>query len=117
MIPALMNSAALKVAWLRIWNSAASTAMGLPMPSSTVIRPRWLTVEKARMPLRSVLTGAPGAAEHGGHVPPGDHSGPQIAAGAVRRRACPLGETRADHGCGVQGGGERGRGGAGAGRT
>ena len=58
MMPALMNSAALKVAWLRIWNSAANTAMGLPMPSRTVINPKWLTVENARMPFKSVLNSA-----------------------------------------------------------
>jgi len=45
MMPAAMNSEALKVAWLRIWNTAATAASGLLRPSSRVIRPRWLMVE------------------------------------------------------------------------
>ena len=44
-MPAFMNSAALKVAWLRMWNTAATAASGVPKPSSMVTRPRWLTVE------------------------------------------------------------------------
>ena len=36
---------ALKVAWLRMWNTAATAASGVPRPSSRVIRPRWLIVE------------------------------------------------------------------------
>ena len=45
MIPAAMNSEALKVAWLRMWKIAATIASGVPMPISTVMRPRWLIVE------------------------------------------------------------------------
>ncbi len=45
MMPAAMNSEALKVAWLRMWNTAATAASGLLRPSSRVIRPRWLMVE------------------------------------------------------------------------
>ena len=45
MIPAAINSEALKVAWLRMWNTAATAASGLLRPSSRVIRPRWLMVE------------------------------------------------------------------------
>lgn len=45
MMPAAMNSEALKVAWLRMWNTAATAASGLFRPSSRVIRPRWLMVE------------------------------------------------------------------------
>ncbi|MNE48824.1 hypothetical protein D3C80_1433120 [compost metagenome] len=45
MIPAAMNNDALKVAWLRMWNTAATAASGLFRPSSRVIRPRWLMVE------------------------------------------------------------------------
>ena len=57
-MPAHMNSAALKVAWLRMWNTAATAAIGVPMPNSMVIRPRWLTVEKASSALRSSLNSA-----------------------------------------------------------
>ncbi|KWV86332.1 hypothetical protein PFLmoz3_04024 [Pseudomonas fluorescens] len=45
MMPAAMNSEALKVAWLRMWNTAATAASGLLRPSSRVISPRWLMVE------------------------------------------------------------------------
>ncbi len=45
MMPAAMNSEALKVAWLAMWNTAATSASGDPMPSSVVISPRWLMVE------------------------------------------------------------------------
>ena len=44
-IPAVMNSAALKLAWLRMWKIATVAAAGVPKPRSMVIRPRWLTVE------------------------------------------------------------------------
>ncbi len=54
-MPALMNRAALKVAWLRMWNIATTTAISVPNPSSIVIMPRWLTVEKASSALRSFL--------------------------------------------------------------
>ncbi|MNZ19988.1 hypothetical protein D3C78_370300 [compost metagenome] len=53
MMPAAMNNEALKVAWLRMWNTAATAASGLFRPSSRVIRPRWLMVEYASRPLRS----------------------------------------------------------------
>ena len=39
-IPAIINSAALKVAWLMIWKMAAATANGEPMPSKHMIRPK-----------------------------------------------------------------------------
>ena len=45
MMPAAMNSDALKVAWFIMWKIAATAASGLPRPSSSVIRPRWLIVE------------------------------------------------------------------------
>ena len=45
MMPAAMNSEALKVAWLRIWNTPATTAIGLESPNSMVIRPRCEMVE------------------------------------------------------------------------
>ncbi|MCY1247668.1 hypothetical protein D9M72_610180 [compost metagenome] len=40
MMPAAMNNEALNVAWLRMWNTAATAASGLFRPSSRVIRPR-----------------------------------------------------------------------------
>ena len=45
MMPAAMNSDALKVAWFMMWKTAATAASGLFRPSSSVIRPRWLMVE------------------------------------------------------------------------
>jgi hypothetical protein len=45
MIPAAMNSEALKVAWFMMWNTAATAASGLFSPSSVVIRPRCEIVE------------------------------------------------------------------------
>ena len=45
MMPAAMNRLALNVAWLRMWNSAATTASGVESPSSKVIRPRCEMVE------------------------------------------------------------------------
>ena len=45
MMPAAMNSDALKVAWLMVWKIAATAASGLLSPSRSVIRPRWLMVE------------------------------------------------------------------------
>ena len=45
MMPAAMNSEALKVAWFMMWNTAATAASGLSKPSSSVIRPRLLIVE------------------------------------------------------------------------
>ncbi|MOA12032.1 hypothetical protein D3C78_1319980 [compost metagenome] len=45
MMPAAMNSEALKVAWLTMWKMAATAASGLPRLSSVVMRPRWLMVE------------------------------------------------------------------------
>ncbi len=44
-MPALMKSAALNVAWLRMCRTAATAAILVPKPRSIVIRPRWLTVE------------------------------------------------------------------------
>jgi hypothetical protein len=44
-MPAIMNSEALKVAWLRTWNTAATAASGEPRPTRKVTSPRWLTVE------------------------------------------------------------------------
>jgi hypothetical protein len=45
MMPTAMNSDALKIAWFITWKIAATTDSGEPMPSNTVIRPRWLMVE------------------------------------------------------------------------
>ena len=45
MMPAVMNSEALKVAWLMMWNTAATAAMGVSRPNRSTIRPRWLMVE------------------------------------------------------------------------
>ncbi|MNF89696.1 hypothetical protein D3C84_722320 [compost metagenome] len=45
MIPAAMNSEALKVAWLMMWNTAATLESCESRPNSRVIRPRWLMVE------------------------------------------------------------------------
>ncbi len=45
MMPAAMKSEALKVAWLRMWKTPATTASGESRPNSSVIRPRWLIVE------------------------------------------------------------------------
>ena len=53
MMPAVMNKAALKVAWLRMWNTAATADRGEATPIRKVIRPRWLMVEYASRPLRS----------------------------------------------------------------
>ncbi len=54
MMPAAMKSDALKVAWFMMWKTAATAAIGLFMPSSSVISPRWLMVEYASSPLRSL---------------------------------------------------------------
>ena len=40
-----MNSDALNVAWLKMWNSPATTASGVDNPNSRVIRPKWEIVE------------------------------------------------------------------------
>jgi hypothetical protein len=53
MMPAAMNSDALNVAWLMMWNTAATAASGLLRPSSSVMRPRWLIVEYASRRFRS----------------------------------------------------------------
>ena len=45
MMPAAMNREALKVAWLRMWNTPATTPSGSSSPNSSVISPRWLIVE------------------------------------------------------------------------
>ena len=45
MMPAAMNSEALKVAWFMMWNTAATAASGLFRPSSKVMRPRCEMVE------------------------------------------------------------------------
>ena len=45
MMPAAMNSDALKIAWFMMWKIAATMASGVPRPTSVVIRPRWLIVE------------------------------------------------------------------------
>ena len=44
-MPAVMKRAALKVAWLRMWNTAATADSGEPRPMRKVISPRWLMVE------------------------------------------------------------------------
>ena len=54
-MPATMNSDALNAAWLRTWNTAATAASGVPIPTRQVTSPRWLTVEYASSPLRSCL--------------------------------------------------------------
>ena len=53
-----MNSAALKVAWLMMWKTAAIAPASVPSPSSMVISPRWLTVENASSAFRSSLNSA-----------------------------------------------------------
>ena len=45
MMPAAMNSEALKVAWFMMWKTAATAASGLLSPSSSVISPRCERVE------------------------------------------------------------------------
>ncbi|MCY1546892.1 hypothetical protein D9M68_829170 [compost metagenome] len=61
-MPAIMNSEALKVAWLSTWNTAATAASGEPSPIRKTIRPRWLTVEYASRAFRSCLKRATKAA-------------------------------------------------------
>jgi hypothetical protein len=53
MMPAVMNSEALKVAWFRTWNTAATLASGESRPTRNTISPRWLIVEYASSPFRS----------------------------------------------------------------
>ncbi len=48
-----MKSDALKVAWFIMWNTAATSASRVFMPSNSVIRPRWLIVEYASTPFMS----------------------------------------------------------------
>ena len=45
MMPTVMNSAVLKVAWFRMWNTAATADSGESSPIKNTIRPRWLMVE------------------------------------------------------------------------
>ena len=45
MMPAAMNSDALKVAWFMMWKMAATCPSGVSSPMSKVISPRWLIVE------------------------------------------------------------------------
>jgi len=45
MMPAAMNSEALKVAWLMMWNTPATAASGVSSPKRSTMRPRWLMVE------------------------------------------------------------------------
>ena len=45
MMPAVMNSAALNVAWFRMWNTAATADSGEFSPIRNTISPRWLMVE------------------------------------------------------------------------
>ncbi len=40
MMPAAMNSPALKMAWLIRWNTPATAASGVPTPNRATIRPR-----------------------------------------------------------------------------
>ena len=63
-MPAIMNSEALKAAWLSTWNTAATAASGEPRPMRNTTRPRWLTVEYASKPLRSCLNSAMKAANN-----------------------------------------------------
>ena len=44
-MPAAMKSEALKVAWLTMWNTAATVDMGESSPIRNVISPSWLMVE------------------------------------------------------------------------
>lgn len=53
MMPAAMNNEALNTAWLRMWNTPATTAIGVDRPNSIVIKPRCEMVEYASTPLRS----------------------------------------------------------------
>ena len=50
-----MNKAALKLAWFRMWNTAAIAPKEVPVPSRKVISPRCDTVENASSALRSFL--------------------------------------------------------------
>ena len=61
-MPAVMNSAALKLAWFKMWKIAATAASGEPSPIRKVIKPRWLMVEYASKPFRSCLKSATKAA-------------------------------------------------------
>ena len=45
MMPAAMNSEALKVAWFMMWKMAAPARAGVSSPISNVVKPRWLMVE------------------------------------------------------------------------
>ena len=45
MMPAVMNSDALKMAWFMTWNIAATADSGERRPIRNTIRPRWLMVE------------------------------------------------------------------------
>ena len=53
MIPTTMNNAALNIAWAHSMVSPANMRSPPPAPTSSVIRPSWLTVPKARISLRS----------------------------------------------------------------
>ena len=53
MMPAAMNSEALKVAWFMMWKTAATAASSRFRPSSRVISPKWLMVEYASKPFKS----------------------------------------------------------------
>ncbi|MNW07369.1 hypothetical protein D3C71_2039630 [compost metagenome] len=44
-MPAVMKRAALKLAWFRMWNIAATAASGEPSPMRKTMSPRWLMVE------------------------------------------------------------------------
>ena len=44
-MPAAMKSEALKVAWLTMWNTAATVDIGESSPIRNVISPSWLMVE------------------------------------------------------------------------
>jgi len=45
-----MNKDDLNVAWLIMWNTAATVARVLLRPSSSVMSPRWLIVDHASRP-------------------------------------------------------------------
>ena len=69
MTPVAMKSDALNVAWFMMWNTAATAPKGLFRPSSSVMRPRWLMVEYASTPFRSVWNMAAYAPSSSVHRP------------------------------------------------
>ena len=84
-MPAAMKSEALKVAWFIMWNTAATRASWLFMPSSSVIKPRWLIVEYAEHAFHVALEERGRRAEQERRSARGaDNPEPQISAGQRR---------------------------------